>query len=55
MIPVNGYPAVFLDVVERRFHLFGLTLSTQDLWVGFFSVTGLAFSLFFITALLGRL
>jgi cytochrome c oxidase accessory protein FixG len=54
-IPVNGYPAVFLDVAERRFHFFGLTLATQDLWVFFFLVTGLGFSLFFITSVLGRI
>jgi cytochrome c oxidase accessory protein FixG len=54
-IPINGYPAVFLDVLNRRFHFLGLTLATQDLWVAFFLVTGLAFSLFYITALFGRL
>ncbi|MEN3943671.1 cytochrome c oxidase accessory protein CcoG [Prosthecobacter sp. SYSU 5D2] len=54
-IPINGYPAVFLDVQERRFHFMGLTLATQDLWVGFFLITGLAFSLFYVTALFGRI
>jgi len=53
-IPVGGFPAVFLDAVNRRFHFFGLTLATQDLWVFFFLVTGLGFSLFYITALFGR-
>lgn len=53
-IPVNGFPAVFLDIQSRRFHFFGLTLATQDLWIGFFLVTGLAFSLFYVTAVLGR-
>lgn len=53
-IPINGYPAVFFDVIQRRFHLFGLTVATQDLWIGFFFITGLGFSLFFITSLLGR-
>ena len=53
-IPVNGFPAVFLDVLNRRFHFMGLTLAVQDLWVGFFLVTGLGFSLFFVTALFGR-
>jgi cytochrome c oxidase accessory protein FixG len=53
-IPVKGYPAVFLDVASRRFHFFGLTIATQDLWLGFFFVTGLAFSLFFVTSLFGR-
>ncbi len=53
-IHVGGYPAVFLDIAERRFHLFGLTLAAQDMWLLFFVITGLGFSLFFITALLGR-
>ena len=54
-IRINGYPAAFLDVAERRFHLFGLTLAAQDMWLMFFLITGLGFSLFFITALLGRI
>jgi cytochrome c oxidase accessory protein FixG len=53
-IPINGSPAVFLDVENRMFHLFGLTLVPQDLWVMFFAVSGLGFGLFFITSLLGR-
>ena len=54
-IEINGYPAVFLDVTERRFHLFGLTLAAQDMWLMFFLITGVGFSLFFVTALLGRI
>jgi cytochrome c oxidase accessory protein FixG len=53
-IPVHGYPAVFLDVENRRFHLFGLTLAAQDMWLLFFLISGLGFSLFFVTALFGR-
>ncbi|MBW8782639.1 MAG: cytochrome c oxidase accessory protein CcoG [Verrucomicrobia bacterium] len=53
-IPVGGYPAVLLDVAARRFHFFGLTLAIQDTWLLFFGITGLGFSLFLITALLGR-
>ena len=53
-IPVGGHPAVFLDIVDRRFHLFGFTLAFQDTWLMFFGITGLGFSLFFITSLLGR-
>ena len=53
-IPLNGNPAVFLDVENRMFHLFGLTLVPQDLWVMFFAVSGLGFILFFGTSLLGR-
>lgn len=54
-IPINGNPALFLDVINRRFHLFGLTFAAQDLWMAFFFITGLGFSLFFITSMLGRI
>ncbi|WP_309396391.1 cytochrome c oxidase accessory protein CcoG [Cerasicoccus maritimus] len=54
-IPINGYPAVFLDVALRRFHLFGLTFAAQDLWMMFFFITGLGFSLYVITSLFGRI
>lgn len=54
-IPVNGHPAVLLDILGRRFHLFGLTFAAQDLWLLFFVLTGLGFSLFFVTALFGRI
>ncbi len=54
-VKINGYPAVFFDLAKRQFHLFGLTLVAQDLWLAFFLVTGLAFALFFLTALWGRL
>lgn len=54
-IPVGGHPAVFLDVINRRFHLFGLSFAAQDLWMAFFFITGLGFSLFFVTALFGRI
>ncbi len=53
-IPIGGHPAVFLDVGGRRFHLFGFTLAFQDVWLLFFAITGLGFSLFLITSLLGR-
>ena len=53
-IKINGYPAVLLDVAERRFHLFGLTFAAQDMWLMFFVISGLGFGLFFVTSLLGR-
>jgi cytochrome c oxidase accessory protein FixG len=53
-ISINGNPAVFLDLRQRQFHFFGLTFVTQDLWLGFFLISGLAFSLFYVAALLGR-
>ena len=54
-IPVRGHPAVFLDIGGGRFHLFGLTLAFQDAWLLFFVISGLGFTLFFVTALFGRL
>ncbi len=53
-ISIGGKPAVFLDLLSRRFHLFGFTLVAQDAWLLFFLITGLAFSLFYVTALFGR-
>src|SRR5690606_2675709 len=53
-IQINGAPAVFLNLAERQFHLFGFTLGTQDIWLAFFLITGLGFGLFYITALFGR-
>ncbi len=54
-VKVGGYPAVFLDIALRRFHFFGFTFATQDLWLIFFLISGLGFGLFFVTALLGRI
>lgn len=54
-IKIKGEPAVFLDVFHRKLHLFGLTLMFQDLWLFFFIITGLAFGLFVVTSIAGRL
>jgi cytochrome c oxidase accessory protein FixG len=53
-IPMNGHPAVFLDIEKKQFFLFGMTANAQDIWLIFFAVTGLGFGLLFATALLGR-
>lgn len=54
-IQINGHPAVFLDTANRLFHLMGITLAVQDLWLLFFLISGLGFTLFFVTSLLGRI
>lgn len=54
-VEMNGQPLLFLDILHRRFHIFGLTYAAQDFWMAYFFITGLGFSLFFLTALLGRL
>ena len=53
-IKINGYPAVFLDLDKRQFHFMGLTLFTQDFWVLFFFISGLAFTLFVLSSIVGR-
>jgi cytochrome c oxidase accessory protein FixG len=54
-IEINGHPAVFLDILHRKFYLFGLTFNAQDAWLAFFLVTGAGFALIVATALLGRI
>jgi len=53
-IQINGSPAVFLNIAERRFHLFGITLFANDLWVLFFLISGMAFALFVLSSVVGR-
>jgi cytochrome c oxidase accessory protein FixG len=54
-VQINGEPAVFLDIMHQKMHLFGVTLMFQDLWLLFFLITGAGFSLFLITAIFGRI
>ena len=53
-VHIGGNPAVFLDIQRRKFFLFGLTFNAQDAWLLFFLLTGVAFGLIYLTALLGR-
>ena len=53
-IPVNGHPAVFLDIEKRQFFLVGMTFNAQDVWLLFFALSGVGFGLVYATALLGR-
>ena len=53
-IPLNGHPAVFIDVERRHFFLFGATFNAQDLWLMFFLVSGFGFGLLYVTSVLGR-
>lgn len=54
-IRVNGEPLVLLDVPARRFHILGLVIFPQELYFLWLLVIGAALSLFFFTALFGRL
>jgi len=53
-VEVGGRPAVFLDVGARQFFLFGATFNAQDFWLVVFLLAAIGFSLFFVTAWLGR-
>lgn len=55
IVKINGEPALFLDIFHRKLHLFGLTLMFQDMWLLFFTISGLAFGLFVVTSIAGRL
>lgn len=54
LIPVNGNPAVLLDIARRHFYLFGFVFTPKDTYLVFFLLTGILFSLFYVTAILGR-
>nr|WP_243393568.1 cytochrome c oxidase accessory protein CcoG [Solimonas fluminis] len=54
-ITVGGQPLVLLDLPHRRFHVFGLTLMPQDLYLLAWLLVIAALTLFLFTALAGRL
>jgi cytochrome c oxidase accessory protein FixG len=54
-IRIAGEPLVLLDVPARKFHVFGLVIFPQELYFLWLIVAALALSLFFFTALGGRL
>ena len=51
----GGEPLVLLDVPARKFHLFGLVIFPQELFFLWLVIASLALTLFFATALLGRM
>jgi cytochrome c oxidase accessory protein FixG len=53
-IRIGGEPLVLLDVPARKFHVFGLVIFPQELYFLWLILTGAALSLFFFTALFGR-
>jgi cytochrome c oxidase accessory protein FixG len=54
-ISVGGHPAVFIQIAERRFFLFGKVFNAQDFYYLFFVLSGIGFVLIVMAALLGRL
>ena len=39
-VKIGGHPAVFMDIVNRRFYLFGAVFNAQDFWLMFFLLSG---------------
>lgn len=54
-LSLNGKPLLLLDVLARKFYIFGLTFNAQDVFLLFFLLSGMAFALFAVTSLFGRL
>src|SRR5712692_539083 len=53
-LDIAGHPALFLDIEQRRFYMFGHTFNAQDMWLSFFLISGVGFALIVATALWGR-
>ncbi len=54
-VKIGGKPAVFLDVKNRQFFLFGGVFNAQDFWLVFFLLSGIGLALLIVTAIKGRL
>jgi len=55
LVNINNNPAVFLDVAQRRFFLFGKTFNAQDFWIVLLFALTFVFSILLVTAWRGRL
>jgi polyferredoxin len=54
-IPINGHPALLLDVPARRFHILGFTFLPTDTILLALLMLGVGLLIFFATAVFGRL
>jgi len=54
-ITINGHPAILLDIVHRKFHIFGFTFLPTDTVLLALLMVGVLISIFLLTALFGRL
>lgn len=50
----DGHQAILFDIPARQFHLFGVTVYPQDIWMLSFALILLAMTLFGVTAVAGR-
>ena len=54
-VKIGGHPAVFIDIVDRHFYLFGAVFNAQDFWLVFFLLSGVGLALLIVTTVKGRL
>lgn len=54
LVRIGGQPLIFLDIVQRRFYLFGRTFNAQDAYLLFFLLASGILGIFIVTALYGR-
>lgn len=54
IIHIHGQPIVLIDILARRLHLFGFTFYPTDTLLLALLVVGIFLSIFWVTALLGR-
>ncbi len=55
LIEINGNPAIWINLPERHFYLFGATFNAQDFYLAFFAFSGLGFFLIVLAGLFGRI
>ncbi|MBL8763318.1 MAG: cytochrome c oxidase accessory protein CcoG [Phycisphaerae bacterium] len=54
LLRVHGNPVILLDIVARRFHVFGMTFYPTDTLLLALLTVGVFLTIFWVTALLGR-
>lgn len=54
LVRIGGQPLIFLDIVQRRFYLFGQTFNAQDAYLLFFLLASGILGIFVVTAIYGR-
>ncbi|MBK8979080.1 MAG: cytochrome c oxidase accessory protein CcoG [Planctomycetes bacterium] len=53
-IEIGGHPAILIDIPHSNFYLFGQTFNAQDFYLFYFVLTGIGFTLIFLSSLFGR-
>ncbi|MFK7984895.1 MAG: cytochrome c oxidase accessory protein CcoG [Sandaracinaceae bacterium] len=54
-VQVGGHPALYLDIANRHFYLFGSTFNAQDAWLVFFLLSGAGLTTMLVTTIWGRI